>query len=130
MAEGVPPPICSCSTPSASFTPTANHHDQHGFVTVITAKVKSYEKVASIIVAGVLAACAQKLGYEPIDAYSPGRLNTINVDELLRDIELNRVPIVTTFQSASWRSGSAASQGPADSTDLAQAATVPAAAAG
>jgi hypothetical protein len=58
------------------------------------------EKVASIIVACVLAACAQKPGYEPIDAYSPERLNTITVDELLRDIELNRVPIMTTFQSA------------------------------
>jgi hypothetical protein len=58
------------------------------------------KKVASIIAACVLAACAQKPGYEPIDAYSPERLNTITVDELLRDIELNRVPIMTTFQSA------------------------------
>jgi hypothetical protein len=58
------------------------------------------KKVASIIVACVLAACAQKPGYEPIDAYSPERFNTITVDELLRDIELNRVPIMTTFQSA------------------------------
>jgi hypothetical protein len=58
------------------------------------------KNVASIIVAGALAACAQKPGYEPIDVYSPERLNTITVDELLRDIELNRVPMMTTFQSA------------------------------
>jgi hypothetical protein len=79
---------------------TANHHDQHAFVTVITAKVKSYEKCYVHHCRRRPRRLCAEPGYEPIDAYSPERLNTITVDELLRDIELNRVPIMTTFQSA------------------------------
>jgi hypothetical protein len=58
------------------------------------------KKIASIIVVGALGACAQQPGYEAIDAYSPEWFNTITVDELLRDIEMNRVPVMTPYQSA------------------------------
>jgi hypothetical protein len=57
------------------------------------------KKIATIIVVGALGACAQQPGYEPIDAYSPERFKTITVDELLRDIEMNRVS-ATPYQSA------------------------------
>jgi hypothetical protein len=58
------------------------------------------KKIASIVVAGVLAACTPEPGYEPIDAYSPERFDTITRDELLRDIELNRVPMMTPYEGA------------------------------
>jgi hypothetical protein len=58
------------------------------------------KKIAFIIVVGALGACAEPPGYEPIDAYLPERSNTITVDELPRDIEMNRVPVMTPYQSA------------------------------
>jgi hypothetical protein len=57
-------------------------------------------KTALLLIAAALAACAERPGYEPIDAYSPQQLAGMTSDKLLRDVNLDRVPIMSTYDAA------------------------------
>lgn len=57
-------------------------------------------KFALVVIAVALAACAGRPGYEPIDAYSPQQLAGMTSDQLLRDVNLDRVPIMSTYDAA------------------------------